>query len=817
MDILWQDMRYSVRMLVRTPVATLIAVLSLALGIGANTAIFSLMNALLLRSLPIRDPGQLVHLSTATPANPDQEAPLSLAMYQQIRKDQRVFSELFAWSGGGMVNIQANGVRYAGSMNTVSGEYFSTLGVQPLLGRLIEPEDLSLDAGSPAAVAVIDYRCWQRRYHGDPNIVGKTIQVDDRPLTIIGVTPERFSGLIVDIAPDVTAPIGFSGRTTYRDRTNLVLEVFARLKPGVSMEQARAQMEAMWPATLEASLPGEYAGAKREEFLRRRIVVASGSTGSSYLRGRYRRPLFVLMAMVGVLLLIACANLANLMLARAAGRGQEFGIRVALGAGRWRIVRQMLTEALLLSTTGAVLGFVIAGWASSLLLGTMWRGRVPLVLDVAPDLRVLAFTALASLLTGVLFGVSPAWSIFRTDPARTLRQHARTVRGGAMTLGKVLISAQVALSLVLVIGAILFVRSLQNLRSADVGFRRDGLVLLQLFPQSGGAMQRIPNRVAYYRELAERLGAIPGVESVSYSHMGPVLSYEYKEAAYVPSSQAPPVQAVFEAVGPGFFHLAGMHLLAGREFDWRDNEASQPVAIISESLARRLFPSQNPVGKTIDFGDRKGLEIVGVVNSASLWLPQSREPMAVYQTLMQMPAYNSSLVDIRAAADPAAVLPAARRVLESLGRHFVLSAETLDQRSAGFLSTDRMIAMLSSFFGGLALLLAAIGLYGLMSFAVARRTSEIGLRMALGAQPANVLMLILKEIMWLVLIGLAIGIPSALAASRLISSMVYGVTGRDPVTILLSCSILLSAAALAGYVPAWRAARVDPMMALRTE
>jgi predicted permease len=817
MEILAKDIRYSLRMLVKSPVTTAVAILSLALGIGANTAIFSVMNALILRPLPVRDPGELVRLSTTTPANPERDGSLSLAMYQQIRKDQSVFSDLFAWDGGGIANVEANGVKYVASLSTVTGEYFSTLGIQPRLGRLITPEDLSLDRGSPSAVAAIGYACWQRRYHGDTAVIGKTIRVEDRPLTIIGVTPEKFSGIIIDAAPDVTVPLGFSGRMAYRDRKSLGLGVFARLKPGTTIEQARAQIEAMWPATLEASLPEGYEGARREAFLGRRIVIASASTGRSFLRAKYTRPLGVLMAMVGLLLLIACANLANLMLARAAGRRHEFGIRLALGSGKWRIVRQMLTEGLLLSVSGAVLGVVIADWAGRLLLDTMWTGLVPMALDATPDPRVLTFTALASLMTGLLFGVSPAWGIFRSVPAGALRQHGRTVHGSAMKLGKVLISAQVALSLVLVIGAVLFVRSLQNLRSAAVGFRRAGLVLLQLYPQSGSEGQPMPNRVAYYRELAERLRSIPGVDSVSYSHMGPVLSYEFTEPALVAASQTPPVQAVFEAVGPGFFDLAGMRLLAGREFDWRDHDAGQPVAIVSESLSRHLFASANPLGRRIDFGTRKGLEIVGVVNSASLWMPQSREPMAVYLALMQIPTYNSSSIDIRITRDPAVILPAARRVLESFGRHLVLRAETLDQRSAMFLATDRMIAMLSSFLGGLALLLASIGLYGLMSNAVARRTPEIGLRMALGAQTGGVQALILKEVMWMVLAGMVVGIPAALGGSRLISSMLYGVAANDAPIILLSSAILLAVAVLAGYVPARRASRIDPMTALRSE
>jgi len=816
MDFIRHDIRYSVRTLLRSPVTTGVAILSLTLGIGANTAIFSLMNAVVLRPLPIPNPAQLVTLSTATPVNPEREESLSLAMIQQLRKDQRVFSSLFAWSGGGIDNVEADGVKYVASITTVSGEYFAALGIQPLLGRFIAPSDLNLDSGSPADVAVIDYGCWQHRYNGDPSVLGKTIRVDGHPLTIIGVTPESFSGLFIEASTDVVVPIGYDGTTDYRSRKSLGLNLGARLKPGVTLEQARAQVESLWPATLEASLPEGYSGAQRGAFLSRRIMVASGATGTSFLRRQYTRPLLVLMGMVGVLLLIACANLANLMLARAAGRSQEFGIRIALGAGKWRIVRQMLTESLMLSATGAVLGLLMANWASRLLLHTMGNGYVSFTLDAAPDLRVLSFTSLVSLATGLLFGIAPAWKAIRADPAYALQRSARTVRGGSLKLANVLISAQVALSLVLLIGAVLFVRSLHNLRSLDLGFRRDGLTIFNLFP-TAGEMHPMPDRVAYYQELAQRLQALPGVESVSYSHMGPVLSYEFMQPVSAPSSEMLPLQAVFEAIGPGFFHLAGMRLIAGREFTWRDNESAQAVAIVSESLARRLFPSISPIGRRIDFGNKKNLEIVGVVNSASLWLPQSRNPLAVYLALMQMPAYNSGSLEIRSTGDPGPLLRTASRAIESTGRYLVLRAETLDQRAAYFLSTDRMIAGLSSFFGGLALLLASIGLYGLMSYTVARRNAEIGLRMALGAQPGSVLLLVLRDAMWLVLAGMAAGIPASLAASHLISSMIYGVAGNDPVTILLSCSVLLAVAAFAAYVPARRATHVDPMSALRSE
>ena len=809
------DIRYSLRMLARTPIVTVVAILSLALGIGANTAIFSLMNALVLRSLPVSEPGRLIKIDiTTTPQGPDRYSGMSLAMFQLFQKEQRVFADLFTW-GTTIENLEAGGVKYLGGSSTVSGDYYSSLGIKPYIGRLIGPEDLSLDAGFPAPVAVISYGCWQRRYQGDRNVLGKTITARQRPLTIIGVTPPNFSGLNIDGDTDVTVPIGFSGSTIYRTRKWLGLGVHGHLKPGVTIEQARVQIDSIWPRILDASIPEGFAGAQRDEFLSNRIRMESFATGESFLRRRFTRPLNVLMMMVGLLLLIACVNLANLMLARAAGRSREFALRLALGATRWRLLRQMLTESLMLSATGAVLGFVVAHWACRYLSNMMWTGLTTMGLNAAPDGRVLLFTTLIAVLTGTAFGVAPAFGIFRTDPAQSLGNNSRSVRGSASRIGKGLISLQVALSIVLVIGAVLFVRSLDRLRAADVGYRRDGMaMMMMLFPQKGPQGQKMLNRVAYYKELVERMRQLPGVESASYSEGGPMTVYEYTEAASRPSSPEPPLQAVQEVIGPEFFHLAGMRLLAGRDFTWRDDDTARPVAIISESLSRRMYPAGDALGNHIDSGERKGLEIVGIVNSASLWVGRSHEPMAVYLALMQLPEDNSPTLDLRMRGN---VLADAGHVVESMGWHYSIRSQTLEQRADSIRSTDRIIALLSSFFGGLALLLASIGLYGLMSYAVERRTPEIGVRMALGARSSEVQILILRDVLWLVLAGLCVGIPLAWACSRLISGMVYGVTIDDPVTIALSSSILLIVSAVAGYLPARRASRIDPMVALRSE
>jgi predicted permease len=803
----WLDVRYSIRQLAKSPVTTAAAIISLTLGIGASTAIFSLINALVLQSLPIRAPEQLVRITLPDPKNPGRESDLSLAMFQLLQARQSVFSGVFAWSGGGISNIEANDSRYVASIGVVSGEYFSALGINPHLGRFIAPTDLALDAGTPAPVAVIDYQCWTQRYASDPAVIGKTIRVEDKPLTIIGVAPRDFHGLIIDTATEVTAPMGFSGRTTYRDRKQLGLEVYGRLKPGSSIEHAQAQLETIWPSVRAESMPPDLTGAKRDQFLDRRAAVTSAASGSSFLRQVYRKPLFILMAMVGALLLIACVNLANLMLARAASRKSEFAIRLSLGATRWHLIRQVLVECLLLSFAGALTGLVLARAATEHLLSTMWSGFVPLRLSAELNLRVLAFTGLAALATGIAFSLLPARSLAAVGETSRVRRGRRG--------GRLLILVQIALSLVLVVSAMVFVRSLQKLRASDVGFRNEGLLIVQMFPRAGSETQRMPGRTAYYREVVDRVGALPGVEAASYSHMGPLLRYESKSPASITRSAAAPVPAVFELVGPGFFNLAGMRLQAGRDFSWTDGEEAPAVAIISESLSRHLFGPGSAIGNRIDFGDKKGLEVVGVVNSASLWMPESREPMAVYRAFLQEPAFNSSNLNIRIRGNAETAAPAVRKMLESMGRHNALRTQTIEDRSNRLLAAQRIIAWLTSFFGGLALLLAAIGLYGVLSQAVTSRTGEMGIRMAIGARPDEILWLVIKDVLMLVLAGVVSGIAVAVAAGRLVTGLVFDVSATDPVMIAGAVGILVAVALLAAFFPARRAALLDPAEALR--
>jgi putative ABC transport system permease protein len=719
-----QDVRYSARQLGKTPVTTFIAIISLALGIGANTAIFSLINALLLRSLPVHHPEQLVDIHTGLPDRPVKGIsldPVPFRAFEELRKQNTVFSSVFAFDDEALRNVQANGTQYPGSVIEVSGDYFTTLGVGPLLGRVLTAEDAI--PGAPANVAVIDYRCWKNHFQSDPSVVGKVIRIDNVPLTIVGVTPASFHHLTVDVTVDAAVPIGFGGRDIRKNTRNNWYSVLGRLKPGVTLEQARAQLLTIWPSIQQSVVPVEYGPAQRKRFLSRHLYIESARNGYSYLREEISRPVAVLMYLVAAVLLIACANLAGLMLARAAARRHEMGIRVALGAGRRPLIRLFLIESVMLSFTGAIVGFACCFWVGRFLLNIVWMGRVAADIDTAPDLRVLVFTIAMAIFTGIAFGIVPALRATGIDPLRALQQDSRTARGSGIVLRRLLIAVQFVLSLVLVFGAALFVRTLDNLRSVDTGYRHDGLLCMDLFPQPG--REKIPSRVAYYRSLVDKVTQIPGVEGASYSNSEPASSREFHEAVSLFPSGSLAIQASIATIGPGFFQLIGMHVLSGREFTWRDDENGTKVAVVSESLARRLFPQQNPLGQRItvgNFAEGKDLRIVGIVNSASLWRVQSHEPPAVYMAFLQRETLNQPMLDIRTVGEPVGFARSAETAVESLGHHYSVRTQSLRQRLDMFLSNERIIAILSTFLGVLALVLAGVGTYGLMAEAATSRT-----------------------------------------------------------------------------------------------
>jgi predicted permease len=570
---------------------------------------------------------------------------------------------------------------------------------------------------------------------------------------------------------------------------------------------------------LQAAMPETFGPAEQKKFLADRIALESTATGMSYLRQRQSHSLMVLMSLVALVLLTACVNFANLMLARTQARRREIAIRAALGAGIWQLIRQSFIESVMLSSSASALGLVFAFWATGFLLSLAPSGGlVPYAIDPGPDLRVLSFTVIVALLAGLLFGVLPASRMRRLVRADVLQQDSRSVHGGNQRFGKLLVSFQMAFCLVLIFSATVLTWSLQNMRSVDPGFRREGVLSMLLSGQPGS--RSIANRSVYYRDLSDRLAQLQGVESVSYSYIGPVARYEYPSPVSVPGLSATPSQAIEEKAGPGLFHTLGMRLLDGRDFDWRDDENAPRVAILSESLARQLFPLDSPIGRKVELLSRPvrtEVEIIGIVNSASLWIVKTHEPMAIYIPLMQEPEYNSPTVNIRIAGRAAALPSSAERIVESMGNHFSLRTQMLQDLAEKALIEDRMVSTLATFFGGLGLLLALLGLYGLMSFAVTRKIPEIGIRVAVGAQPRVILSAVLLEAMWPVFIGVGLGIPGAMLSFRLISTMVFGVTQANPAVLTYSTTILVGTSLLAAYLPARRASRIDPVVALHMD
>ncbi len=827
-ETLLQDFRYGLRVLGKNPGFTAVAVLTLALGIGANTAIFSLLNALVFRDLPVPHPEQLVRFGAHAPDDP--YTALSVPMFEELGRSERVFSGVFAWDGDGVLNIEIDGALSRADIWAVTGNYYSELGALPEIGRLIGPQDADLRAAAPTQVAVLGYSFWQRRYGGDRSVIGKTLKIEDFPFTIIGVTRKGFGGVSADDIPEVTVPLTAGPLIYHGDadvqkhlqpRGALWIEAAGRLKPGNTLDDARAQLESLWPGIREAMMPADQSAAERANFLSLRLKVESGERGTSYLRKQFTQPLYLLLAIAGVVLLLACVNLASLMLARAAARSHEMGVRISLGASRTRLAQQVLTESLVLSFAGALAGFGFAQWGSRALSNLIIREIyiIPAALNLTPDARILGFTSAAAILTAVLFGLAPAWRATREEPNSALQKSSRTAGQGTGGLGKALIVTQVALSLVLVVAAGLFLRNLEKLRAIDPGFRIRGVLNVGLMPKPGGYKNL--DFVSYYRQLTERVSGLPGVASAGMIHMRLGSSYEWTEKVRPIELNTAAIRTQFSMIMPGAFHTLGMEVLRGRDFHWQDDDHAPRVAVVSQSLAAQLFPNENVIGRHIDLTTQRkwqNLEIVGIVSDASLYDIRKHAPPTLYAPTTQYGDYmgwSEMLVQTKIA--PAAMADAVRHAVESMGHEYVTGVTAVFQEINRSLLQQRIIAMLSGFFGGLALLLAAIGLYGLMAYNVTRRTREIGIRMALGAEKGDVRWMVLRETLMLTGLGLVAGLPCALVASRLIASMLYGIGPGDPVTLAVVSVVLVAVSAMAGWLPARRAIRVDPIVALRHE
>ena len=841
---LWENLSYALRVLRKSPGFTAVAVLSLGLGIGANTAIFTLINALLLRDVSVREPERLVEVSPVRCENAritadvsrascsqfDRKISFSYPMYRELERQQRVFSAVIGWSSGfDLARVEVNGALSQNEVFAVSGNYHSELGATPLLGRLLTPEDADPRSGSTLRVAVLGYEFWQRRFAGAPDAIGKQIRIEGTPFTIIGVTRKWFTGLSTGEPPEITIPITAQPLVDplafkrIDDRSLLWVMVTGRLKHGVTIDQAHTQLESFWPDLLAATASTPTPGLRRQRFLSMGLDVSAARTGvAPELRAQFTRPLYLLLGIVGLILVVACVNLANLMLARAAARAQEMSVRVALGASRSQLAGRVLTESLTLSLGGAFLGIGFAYWGSGVLVTLMTEGALTRVtLDLRPDVRVLALTMAAAILTAVLFGLAPAWRSARQDPAAVLQRNKRSFASGGNRLSQALIVVQVSLSLILLLGAGLLMKSFQKLHSLDLGFAKHSLleVSVQGRPEGRAKADARP----YHQQLIERITRLPGVRAVGFAQgflPSPEGWHEEVSAATGDWSRASDVMADAALVSPDFFRTIGIALLRGREFDWTDDEEHPLVAMVSRSLAQRLFPKGDAIGQRIRFGvmpDLQALEIVGVAADARIFRLREAAAPVLYIPCLQHPNWTDwSTVFVRTKEDPGKLATSVRREVESLGQEYIVSTKTAEQVASESLASERVNALLSSFFAGLALLLASIGLYGLMSYAVTRRTREIGVRV-LGAQQRRVRWMILRETLALTLLGIAIGIPSGLAATRIIASMLFGLSSSDLSTIVTACLSLLAVALFAGYLPARKASNIDPMLALRTD
>ncbi len=819
MGTLIQDSRHALRMLTKAPGFTAVAVLTLALGIGACTASFGVVNALVLRELPVLDPGRLVSFYT-THRN-GQWAGITVFQLKELERQQNVFTGIFGRSYPDNSNVEDHGDIWPINLGKVTGQYYSVLGVRPSLGRLITPDDTGISRGSPSAVAVISYNFWQRRYGGKQGVLGKTVLIAKKPFTIIGVTPKGFFGEQVGFALDVTIPITETpGSQTNFPRGPWCQYGVGRLREGVSLEQARAELGATWPTIRAAAIPSGLTPAEFSEVQAEELrIEAYPRNGYSYLRDQFSKPLYVLVGVSGLILLIACVNLAVLMLAHSFARRRELSIRLALGASRWRVMRQLLTESLMISISGAVLGMGLAAWASRWLV-SFWSHipfNPPTVIDLSPDLRILLFAVAAATLTGILFGLAPAWHGSRGVPAEILQENSHAGGGNTRQVGKILITAQVALSLMLVVAGGLLVRSLVKIRDIRAGFDYHAVAVLQLQGDEGGNKDYGD---AYYQNLVRQLSQLPGVKSVALSQMVPGAGFGDTEAVgRSEPGNAASLDADSLVVSPEFFQTLNIPLVQGRDFTWQDNKRTPRVAVISKTLAQRLFPGRDSVGQLILFGnqtERQNVQIVGVVNDARVKDIRIPSRFAVYTPFLQEPKYWTN-VEIRAAGPAGPLLAAAEPRAEALGKQYLFNAETLEGAIDGVIANERAMALVSGFFSALALLIGVIGLEGLMSYTVAQRTREIGVRMALGARQADVLHMVIREGAVLALGGIALGIVGALATGRLLQTFLFGIKATDPAT-LASVSFLLASVAMAAcYIPARRATGVDPMVSLRYE
>jgi predicted permease len=831
-----QDLRYALRTFSKSPGFTAVAVLTLALGIGANAAIFALVDRVLLRLLPVRDPSSLVLLRSPGPTqghswnDGDDAMPFSAPFYRELAAKNTAFDGLIA-EYPLAVSFAARGETERADGELVSGNFFQILGVPPALGRVFVADDDGISGGHP--IVVLSHGYWTRRFGADPSILNQTIVANGHPLTVVGVARKGFQGIQSGRPADLFVPLAMKPQMTpswngLEDPKDRWLQLVGRVKPGLSREEAEARLLPLYRGMLEELLPklNTMDAKQQQRFLDRRILLEPGGHGRAVLSSDVGKPLLSLMGMVALVLLIACSNLAGLLAARGAARQREYGIRLAIGASRFQLLRQSIVECLLFALAGGALGLLVASWTLHALLGAFPADDGLRQLGVAVDPHVLVFAALVSVVAALLFGVAPSWRAARLDPARTLRGQGRgTTSAGreVIRLRQGLVTAQVALTLVLLVAAGLFVRSLGNLGRVALGFRADHVIGFTVAPQLSGYPEQ--QTAAFSRQLLDRLKALPGVHSVAAAHIatmsGSTNGGDFVIEGRESESNRDDRSAHYNLISPDYFTTLGIPLVAGRDFAWTDDANAPKVAVVNETLARRFFPGKTPIGVRLSFGrqNRKpDIEIVGVVrNSKSAAVDEDDSPF-VYTPLLQEDDLGALTFYLRTESDPRTLAAPVREEVRAIDAQLpIYDLMPLQTRIEDSLVTQRVIVMLSGAFGALAAILAALGIYGVLSYAVAARRQEIGVRMALGADPASVRRLIWREVARFLLIGAAIGLPCAYALGRTVESILFGVHATDLGIFAVGAALMAAVAMAAAGPPAFRAARTDAIDALRSE